>query len=59
MAEAPPRMRYKADITAGSLKVHESRIIADLMLRGVNAKDADDGFLYPHLLLGGAVYTKK
>jgi len=36
-------MRYKADITAGSLKVLESRIIADLLLRGVdklNWKDA-------------------
>lgn len=36
-------MRYKADITAGSLKVPESRIIADLLLRGVdelNWKDA-------------------
>lgn len=26
-------MRYRADITAGALKVHESRIIADLLLR--------------------------
>jgi hypothetical protein len=29
-------MRYKADITAGALKVAESRVIADLMLRGVD-----------------------
>ncbi|MEA2039500.1 MAG: DUF1819 family protein [Thermodesulfobacteriota bacterium] len=29
-------MRYKADITAGSLKVSESRIIADLLLRGID-----------------------
>ncbi len=29
-------MRYKADITAGSLKVSESRIIADLLLKGVD-----------------------
>ena len=28
--------RYSADITAGSLKVPESRIIADLLLRGVD-----------------------
>ena len=27
------RMRYKADLTAGSLKVRESRVIADLLLR--------------------------
>lgn len=30
-------MRYKADITAGALKLPESRIIADLLLRDVNA----------------------
>jgi hypothetical protein len=29
-------MRYKADITAGALKVSESRIIADLLLRAVD-----------------------
>jgi hypothetical protein len=29
-------MRYRADITAGALKVSESRIIADLLLRGVD-----------------------
>ena len=32
-------MRYKADITAGSLKVSESRIIADLILRGMDKQD--------------------
>lgn len=31
-------MRYRADITAGALKVPQSRIIADLMLRGVDEK---------------------
>jgi len=34
-------MRYKADITAGSLKVAESRVIADLLLHGVNGKGWD------------------
>lgn len=29
-------MRYRADITAGSLKVAESRIIADMLLRGID-----------------------
>lgn len=29
-------MRYRADITAGSLKVAESRIVAGLLLEGVN-----------------------
>ena len=31
-------MRYKADITAGSLKVPESRIIAEMLLKGVDEK---------------------
>ena len=31
-------MRYKADITAGALKVPECRIIADLLLRNVDAE---------------------
>ncbi|MCP4659408.1 MAG: DUF1819 family protein, partial [bacterium] len=31
-------MRYRTDITAGSLKVAESRIIADLLLSGVDAE---------------------
>ena len=30
-------MRYRADITAGSLKLTESRLIADLLLRGTDA----------------------
>ena len=29
-------MRYAADITAGALKVPESRIVADLLLRHVD-----------------------
>jgi len=29
-------MRYRADITAGALKVPESRLIADLLLRGLD-----------------------
>jgi Putative inner membrane protein (DUF1819) len=29
-------MRYRADLTAGALKVSESRIIADLLLRGLD-----------------------
>jgi hypothetical protein len=31
-------MRYKADITAGSLKIPDSRIIADMLLRGIREK---------------------
>jgi hypothetical protein len=29
-------MRYKAELTAGSLKMPESRGVADLLLRGVD-----------------------
>ena len=32
-------MRYRADITAGALKVPESRVIADLLLRDVSDKE--------------------
>ncbi|MDA1277764.1 MAG: DUF1819 family protein [Verrucomicrobia bacterium] len=35
-AEAPVLGHYRADITAGSLKIAESRVIADLLLRGVD-----------------------
>lgn len=38
----PPRIKlgiYKADLTAGSLKIPESRIVADLLLRDVSAKE--------------------
>jgi hypothetical protein len=31
-------MKYSADITAGSLKLTESRIVADLLLRGVDSR---------------------
>lgn len=33
--EAAGSRRYRADLTAGSLKITESRVIADLLLRGV------------------------
>ena len=32
-------MRYTSSITAGSLKVAESRVIAGLLLRGLEQKD--------------------
>jgi len=32
-------MRYRAEITAGALKVSESRVVADLLLRGVSAQE--------------------
>ena len=33
------QLRYRADITVGSLKVAESRVIADLLLKGRSMKD--------------------
>ena len=34
--------RYSATLTAGSLKVPESRIVADLLLRGLSKKEWDE-----------------
>ncbi len=42
--------RYHADITAGSLKVPESRVVADLLLRDVDARGWDDAILSQNLL---------
>ena len=38
MPATAPSMRYTSSITAGSLKVPESRVIAGLMLRGLSGK---------------------
>ena len=43
-------MRYKADITAGSLKVAESRVIADLLLRGIDQQEWKDAVLHQNVL---------
>ena len=43
-------MRYKADITAGALKLPESRIIADLLLRKVDAAGWKDAILKRNVL---------
>lgn len=43
-------VRYRADITAGSLKVPESRIIADLLLRGVDAGGWKDAIVKRNVL---------
>jgi hypothetical protein len=34
--------RYRANLTVGSLKVPESRIVADLLLRGISKKEWDE-----------------
>jgi hypothetical protein len=43
-------MRYKADITAGALKLPESRIIADLLLREVDAAGWKDAIVKRNVL---------
>lgn len=43
-------MRYKADITAGALKIPESRVIADLLLRDVDAGGWKDAIVWQNLL---------
>ena len=43
-------VRYKADITAGALKLPESRLIADLLLRKVNAEGWKDAIVTKNVL---------
>jgi hypothetical protein len=43
-------MRYRADITAGALKVPESRVIADLLLQGVDEAGWKDALYHRNIL---------
>lgn len=43
-------MGYRADITAGSLKVPESRGVADLLLRGADEQGWKDAIVNQNLL---------
>jgi Putative inner membrane protein (DUF1819) len=43
-------MRYKADITAGALKVPESRIISDLLLRSIDEEEWKQAILKENIL---------
>jgi Putative inner membrane protein (DUF1819) len=43
-------MRYRADITAGALKLRESRIIADLLLSNVDAEGWRDAIVTNNIL---------
>ena len=52
-------MRYKADITAGSLKVSESRIIADLLLRGTDKQNWQIAIVDQNLLQARSPETAK
>jgi hypothetical protein len=50
-------MRYKADITAGALKLPESRIIADLLLREVDAAGWKDAIVKWNVFQAGSPAT--
>jgi hypothetical protein len=52
-------VRYKADITAGALKVPESRVIADLLLRGVDAAGWKDAIEERNVLQARSPKTAK
>ena len=43
-------MRYSADLTAGALKLSESRIIADLLLRGIVKEQWKDAVIKQNVL---------
>ena len=52
-------MKYRADITAGSLKVSQSRIIADLLLRGIDKRGWDQAVLNKNVLQTRSPETAK
>ena len=52
-------MRYKAELTAGSLKVPESRVVADLLLRGVDASGWRQAMFQENVLQARSPQTAK
>src|SRR6478609_192976 len=52
-------MRYRADITAGALKLPESRLIADLLLRRVDAEGWTDAIVRKNVLQARSPATAK
>ena len=58
-AENGAVMRYRADINAGSLKVPESRVIADLLLRGVDGSDWDRAVFDQNVLQARSAETAR
>lgn len=52
-------MRYRADITAGALKVPESRIIADFLLKDMDARGWDDTIFDQNVLQARSPATAK
>jgi hypothetical protein len=52
-------MRYKAESTAGALKLPESRHIADLLFRGLNAEGWNDAIVQQNILQARSPATAK
>jgi len=52
-------VRYLADITAGSLKVRESRIIADLLISGVSSEEWESALFADNVLQTNSQATAK
>jgi hypothetical protein len=52
-------VRYKADITAGALKLPESRIIAGLLMQGLGPKNWDEAIVQNNVLQAGTTGTAK
>jgi len=52
-------MRYKADITAGSLKVSESRIIAELLLKQIDNEGWHDAIVRQNVLQARSAATAR
>lgn len=52
-------MRYSADITTGSLKVAESRKVADLLLRGVSGEAWNEALYFNNVLQTRSQYTAR
>ncbi len=52
-------MRYRTEITAGSLKIPESRVIADLLLRGVEGEGWKQALYVDNVLQARSPQTAK
>lgn len=59
LRQVQERKRYSADITAGALKVPESRIVANLLLHGMNEKGWNDALYSQNILQARSPETAK
>lgn len=51
-------MRYRADITAGAVKLPEGRVIAGLLLRGATNKEWPNAIYDDHVLQTRTIYGR-